>query len=263
MQYNVLYMSYILLYQLQKRIVGGTEASINEFPLMAGLVDKGTGSRFCGGSIITNTFILTAAHCLDDTTASDVRVAVGDHDMAGRVRTGYEQSIDALRFIIHNKWNTKRVVNDIAIIQLARKINFNQNVGPVCLPSSVVDLEGQTVTAMGWGLTKTFMENDRGMLRKVDLKVEDLLPCVKAYGHMINFHKPTQICSYGRNKDTCQGDSGGPLVWLDPQTNRLTQVGLVSFGAECGSTSPGVNTDVAVFMPWINSVLKSTIIAEL
>ncbi|KAF6207539.1 hypothetical protein GE061_015986 [Apolygus lucorum] len=240
----------------QKRIVGGTVAKQNEFIWMTGLVHKSTGSRFCGAAIISDDIILTAAHCLDNMQPRDIEVVVGDHDMKGRVRTKAEQKIAVRTLAQHERWDTKKLVNDIALVKLADKIKFSQDVGPVCLPSGRSSLVGSSITAMGWGLTQTLFERDRGLLRKVDLKVVDIPTCSASYGNTINTRQVTQLCTYGKNKDTCQGDSGGPLVWMDPETNRYTQVALVSYGKKCGSASPAVNTDVSAYMDWIRTNMR-------
>ncbi|KAF6215308.1 hypothetical protein GE061_010060 [Apolygus lucorum] len=133
------------------RIIGGRFYNKNEYPFLAAFtVDSNTGYFFlCGGTIITPNHVITAAHCTDDVIKSRQKpfVLLGDHDLsypspvvirvAGiQQHTGY----DHLR---------SDPTNDISILTLASSINFNKNIGPVCLPHPGLDVTGQTVRVVG------------------------------------------------------------------------------------------------------------------
>nr|QHB21574.1 venom S1 protease 3 [Platymeris rhadamanthus] len=239
------------------RIVGGREAGLHEYPFPVLIMFASNRFPFCGGSIITERHILTAAHCTDPFRDRVLAVAVGEHD----VRTSKETKATKIHIVKkiyqHEGYDDSGNVNDIAILEVDPKIEFNDKVGPVCIPTAQQNHADQYVKVMGWGLTKDKSERGQAspVLRKVNLRVIHPDVCKTIY--RINTSKLTQICTYNNLKDSCQGDSGGPLVRLNPETNMYEQVALVSYGRKCGSTDPAVNTDVAAFLPWIKKQIGS------
>ncbi|WP_368860282.1 trypsin-like serine protease, partial [Isoptericola croceus] len=115
---------------------------------------------------------------------------------------------------------------------------------------------GKYVKVAGWGLTKG--TGDDNVLREVDIQVISNAACKRSWRGLSA--RPIQMCAYTPGKDSCNGDSGGPLVHLDPETNRYTQVALVSYGPpDCGlSPRPSVNTDVFAYMHWILGIIDAT-----
>ncbi|KAF6215266.1 hypothetical protein GE061_010018 [Apolygus lucorum] len=71
---------------------------------------------------------------------------------------------------------------------------------------------------------------------------------------------PTQLCTQAHNKSTCHGDSGGPVIWLDPETNRYTVVGVVSFGPDCGDHRSSINADVSAHLSWIHRWIDASLL---
>ncbi|XP_014277234.3 LOW QUALITY PROTEIN: venom serine protease 34 [Halyomorpha halys] len=217
------------------RIVGGKETRKNEYPWMVSI------SSGCGGSIISPWHILTAAHCID----KNMTVSVGRHQLYND-KNAVHYTIS--KVIKHEAYDHQKVLNDIAILVTSTQIRFNQEVGPICLWKEKANLDGKYVKVMGWGLTKGTAKGDA--LREVDLKV---IP----WGNIQS--SGSQLCAHEESKDSCNGDSGGPLVYLDPETNRYTQVALVSYGVEdCGkSAAPSVNTNVPHYYNWIQKAISS------
>nr|ABZ89688.1 trypsin-like protease [Ranatra unicolor] len=246
------------------RIVGGREAFVNEFPYMVGLgymSPRGSAvSAFCGASIITPRHVLTAAHCTFQDHGEKLGVVVGEHDTSRRDETKHTKVYAISKIIEHEGWSLQTFQNDVAIVITEKEIEFNQYVGPVCLPSpNMPSLVGKHIRVTGWGNTKGNGEESERLL-KVRPKVIDLKFCKEKYPHKpIRMNPNTQLCTYSYRKDSCQGDSGGPVVWLDPETNRYTQVGVVSFGAGCATRIPGVNTDVSHFLGWIQKTVRESI----
>nr|AQM58401.1 venom s1 protease 23 [Pristhesancus plagipennis] len=240
------------------RIVGGKEARVNEFSFPVVIVRTDKKIAFCGGSVISAYHILTAAHCTYRLNKDvPLVVGVGEHDLGSAKETNATQFIPVESIILHPEFDAGSKLNDIAIMVLKKEIKFNNIVGPVCLPNKKIDLEEKFVKVMGWG--RLF---DRGIqskvLMKVNLKIVDFEQCAEFY-RKLRLEDQNQFCTYGHDKDTCSGDSGGPVVWLDPDTNRYTQVGLVSYGRGCASEDvPGVNTDVYYFIDWIKQTIKET-----
>nr|QHB21554.1 venom S1 protease 1 [Platymeris rhadamanthus] len=233
------------------RIVGGKEAGLNEYPFPALIMFASNRFPFCGGSIITERHILTAAHCTDPFRDRVLAVVVGEHDIRTTKETKATKMHIVRKIYQHEDYTDSGNLHDISILEVDPKIEFNDKVGPVCMPTAQLNHVDQFIKVMGWGLIKD--KSERGaaspVLRKVNLRVIDPDVCKTIY--RINTSKLTQICTYNNLKDSCQGDSGGPLVRLNPETNMYEQVALVSYGKKCGSTDPAVNTDVAAYLPWI------------
>ncbi|CAH1390285.1 unnamed protein product [Nezara viridula] len=239
------------------RIVGGREALVNEYPLMAGLVSAEDQLLFCGASIITTHHALTAVHCTIEYKGQKIFLAVGEHNLlSDKEKEAALYPID--RTIEHENYNDMTLANDIALVVVKRKIDFSQRIGPVCLPNKVLNLVNEHVKVLGWGLT-TDGGSQSSVLMKVNLKVIPTSECFKSHPIDIGSPKAKNVmCTYRDNKDSCEGDSGGPVIWLDPETNRFTLVGLVSHGRMCAGDSPAINVNVGFFLPWIQEKIAST-----
>ncbi|KAK5647781.1 hypothetical protein RI129_002673 [Pyrocoelia pectoralis] len=237
----------------QRRIVGGVPAGINEFPHMAGLVHLQKREISCGASIIASRYALSAAHCVLNETARTFGLLIGDHD----VNTGEDTASAALyiieELIRHPMYNLGSKENDISVIKTEKTIPFGGDIGPVCLPFrfSSVDFVEKTVLALGWGTTE-FTGPRAKELQKVNLTIVSNSKCQEELLNAKIFS--SVLCTYGDGKDACQYDSGGPLLWYDSDTNRLQQVGVISYGIGCGGGFPAVNTRVTSFLAWIISV---------
>ncbi|XP_046828197.1 venom serine protease-like [Vespa crabro] len=232
------------------RIVGGVETGVNEYPMMAGIVSFETYLLFCGATIISPNYVLTAAHCVKQYDSSNLGIIVGEHN----VRTGNETDVTRLhmveKIIIHPKYQTKR--NDIAVIKSQSKFEYSMKVGPACLPFYYMqrNFTNQVVTALGWGTT-SFGGPKSDVLMKVDLHVISTKQCNKKFPDVRN----NQLCTFDKGKDACQFDSGGPILWQNPRTNRVFDLGVISYGSTCADNSPGVNTKISDYLDFIR---KST-----
>uniref|UniRef100_A0AB38ZE62 Venom S1 protease 10 n=1 Tax=Ectomocoris sp. TaxID=3104572 RepID=A0AB38ZE62_9HEMI len=238
------------------RIIGGEEAGLHEYPLIAALVTPKLMIGFCGGSIITEYHVLTAAHCFPPMEGRELAVSVGEHDLNRKDETPYTQVIPIERVIMHAEYTRLGQHNDIALAVLKSRIEFNQQVGPACLPYQALDLEGKKVLVIGWGRT-TAKGSSSDILLKVELDVQPLSYCVKSYSYL-RTSPPRQLCTHTKDKDSCKGDSGGPLLYRDPATNRYVVVGIVSFGKSCASKHGGVWTDVFAYKEWIQQKIAET-----
>uniref|UniRef100_A0AB38ZET7 limulus clotting factor C n=1 Tax=Oncocephalus sp. TaxID=2944721 RepID=A0AB38ZET7_9HEMI len=236
-----------------RRIVGGKITEINEFPFMVLLKISRKKLRTCGASIISPDVVLTAAHCTFPFAGLKMYVGIGEHDVDRKDLAPFARDIEVDKVIDHPDYSDKTNTNDIALLILKESIKFNNAIGPVCLPNLQRDLQDVYATFPGWGNTRT-NGSSSPQLRKVHVKIIDLDVCKTIFN--IDTVKRNQLCTWAPNRDSCQGDSGGPLLWNDPETKRLTQVGLVSYGRECASTDAAVNTDVAAFMDWIRETLN-------
>ncbi|KAL1512636.1 hypothetical protein ABEB36_002198 [Hypothenemus hampei] len=229
------------------RIVGGQETMVNEYPFMAGLIDQ-NGRIFCGGTIISPHYLVTAAHCVDMKIPSDLFVLVGDHD----ITTGNDTSSSAVYRVknikIFEGYNKMNYEGDIAMLYTDR-ITFSDNVGPICLPFRYIlhTFQDQQVTVLGWGSFE-FSGPSSNTLQQVKLNVISNEECENDVEEMIIF---SEICTFTPEKDSCQFDSGGPLLWQNQTNKKLFLIGIISHGLGCAGNSPGINTRITSFLDWI------------
>ncbi|XP_050667832.1 venom serine protease 34-like isoform X2 [Leptidea sinapis] len=233
-----------------RRIVGGTDASPNEFPMMAGLVEyEGQASIICGGVIISNRYVLTAAHCLLDRNYNNLAIIVGEHDTSTGAETPGTRAYRLSQFLPHPMFNKNTYDYDIAILKTAQQMEFNEYVSAACLPFKFAnyDFANQKVIILGWGTL--FIGGPRpNVLQKVEVNVISQPSCQRSVRTLTS----RQMCTFTPGKDACQYDSGGPLLYTDPQTGLLFSTGLVSFGQSCASADqPGVNTRITNLLNWI------------
>ncbi|XP_065368114.1 trypsin-like [Calliphora vicina] len=230
---------------LEGRIVNGVNTTIQAHPYQVSL-QLNNGFHFCGGSIISEDIIITAAHCMQRYKPSEFKVRLGstEYDNGGKL-------VAVKGFKFHEGYNPKTMVNDVAVIKLAAPVRESANIRYVKL-SERTPATGTTAVVTGWG-AKCFLlcQTAPKVLQKVEVDIVDEQQCASSeykYGDQI---KETMLCAYAVKKDACQGDSGGPLV----ANNEL--VGVVSWGKGCAiSGYPGVYCDVAVVRSWIEKTVK-------
>ncbi|CAL4060273.1 unnamed protein product [Meganyctiphanes norvegica] len=233
------------------RIVGGTTAQVNEWPWQAALM-YGGNSQFCGGSLIADRYVLTAAHCTEGLRAGEVSVRLGDHRLSTTSESN-QLTRTVSQIINHPNYQAGAEINDIALLKLSSPVSFRTGVWPVCLPPKVPTYANKVATATGWGTTSSGGSSS-DVLREVDVRVWSNTECRRTqYGSSI---EDTMMCAGQTGKDSCQGDSGGPLVFKDGGNN-YDQIGVVSWGYGCGAqNAPGVYTRVNKYMDWIKTNTK-------
>lgn len=217
------------------RIIGGDDADIEQFPYQVALFyfDKFR----CGGSILNENFILTAAHCLHD-VKFDWHVSI----RAGSTKRSYGgQYVRASKIAIQDGFTMEKIRYDVGIVKLEKPLNLTNLVKPIELVDVGAEPKpGTTITLSGWGVTNERSNQAPELLRTTTVKVVNRWVCSVPY-LLINRITKEMICAAAMGKDTCQGDSGGPAV--DDQGK---QVGIVSFGNGCANVLfPGVYTNLA------------------
>uniref|UniRef100_A0A182J6S1 Peptidase S1 domain-containing protein n=1 Tax=Anopheles atroparvus TaxID=41427 RepID=A0A182J6S1_ANOAO len=223
------------------KIVGGTEAGVNEFSSMVGLLDPLTANVFCSGAIISARYVLTAAHCAKTIpSVSRVQALVGDHDYRNGLDTPYSAIYSIEQIITHERYNEQNRDNDIAILKTTTEMDFNRGVGPVCLPFA--HNGPVSIDIAGWGTT-SFGGPMSTVLRKTTLNVIPNGSCTAPY---VNADK---LCTFAVGRDSCQYDSGGPLYSRGSQ--RMYTVGIISYGSACAAATPSVSTRVTSHLSWI------------
>nr|AQM58439.1 venom s1 protease with cub domain 7 [Pristhesancus plagipennis] len=235
------------------RIINGREASPNEYPWIVALKAY-FGEAFinCGGSIVTQRHVLTAAHCLvnmyvdmAEVKPQDVIVYTGAHNL-NKLSPSVRQ-YKAEKIFVRPEF-IKQYTHDFAMVVVDSDIEFSQTVGPICLSPKRIAEINQKITILGWGKTQT--GNPSPVLMKAKTAVIDPRKC--------NDINPWEVCTRAKPSATCTGDSGGPLSWLDPETNRYTLMSLVSYGDPDCVSSPSVSTDIAFFYNWVQEKIKAT-----
>ncbi|XP_055610867.1 collagenase-like [Uranotaenia lowii] len=231
-------------YPNQSRIVNGQTAAAGQFPYQAQLkIQLPQGRALCGGSLISNQWVLTAGHCVEQASSFEVTLGAVDLDGTddGRV------VVTATEFIRHEKYNPLFATNDVAVIKLPQPVDFSEQIKPIALPSGKDSYNEFEAVVSGWGLQKNG-GTVAPKLQYATLKVISNSQCSKTYNPLVI--KKTTICAQGGNKESpCNGDSGGPLVLEKDQV----LIGVVSFGhiSGCERGLPGAFARVTEFSDWI------------
>ncbi|XP_070598215.1 cationic trypsin-3-like [Erythrolamprus reginae] len=223
------------------KIVGGYTCPKHSVPYQVSL---NAGKHFCGGTIINNQWIVSAAHCY----VSRMQVRLGEHSLTKNDDS--EQYIDAVKIIPHPKFSFRTMDNDIMLIKLAKPASLNSRVSALRLPSSCPST-GATCLVSGWGNTLSSGENYPDLLQCLKVPVLSQSECIAAYPGEITSN---MFCAgyLEGGKDSCQGDSGGPFV-----CNGELQ-GVVSWGDGCAEKgNPGVYTQVCKYISWIQKTISS------
>jgi len=241
------------------RIVGGTVTEVSEYPWQAGLVSTGGNRPWCGGTVIGDRWILTAAHCTES-SASSIQVLLGEHDISDATETTVVRK-NVKRIIDHPSYNTNTLDYDFALMELDTPIDFaaNSHIRPACLPTGSDSYAGFQAVVSGWGTTSSG-GSQSSKLREVTVDVLSNDQC-KASSYSNSDITARMMCAAvnGGGKDACQGDSGGPLVTAS-NGNGVTPgqnyelVGVVSWGVGCALANyPGVYARVTEALTWIDS----------
>ncbi|KAM7375580.1 hypothetical protein PAMA_014608 [Pampus argenteus] len=258
-----------------KRIVGGDDAEVASAPWQVMLYKRSPQELLCGASLISNEWILTAAHCIlyppwnKNFTTKDILVRLGKHNRA-KFEPATEKIVAIDEIIVHPKYNWKENLNrDIALLHMRRPITFTNEIHPVCLPSKKVAkllmTEGFKGRVTGWGnLKETWSPSARNLptvLQQIHLPIVDQDICRSSTSVRIT---DNMFCAGYKPEDTqrgdaCEGDSGGPFVMKYPAENRWYQMGIVSWGEGCDRNGKyGFYTHVFRMSRWMRKVIEKS-----
>ncbi|XP_026294570.2 trypsin 5G1-like [Frankliniella occidentalis] len=219
------------------RIVGGDTADIHDYPYQ--LSFRSYGSHFCGASIISKGFALTAGHCAASGVSPDTsRLVAG----SSTLDDGQEYGVVSIR--AHPYYDAMTIDYDVGVVEIkgAFQLSDTQRIVALAAAEDAVP-DGGVVTASGWGVSQENNWDLEQQLLAVKLHVVSQDGCARAYKDYGGV-TARMLCATDLGKDSCQGDSGGPLVTRVGEEVR--QVGIVSWGLGCARKGfPGVYTRVA------------------
>ncbi|CAL8072410.1 unnamed protein product [Orchesella dallaii] len=241
-------------------IVGGELANVGEYRMQVAFVRRKDNDLRCGGTLLNNKYVLTAAHCCVDRNGlviapEEFAILLGAFDITDLELTGIKE--DIRRITVHPLYDPESMANDVCVIELMNVVEIVSQKEPIlrttCLPPRRHNdpFVGSNLTVVGWGVTA-----ERGDISNELLKVQVTAlsneQCNEQYDGAITYE---MICAASPGKDSCQGDSGGPA--FKEVYGRYMQVGVVSFGHGCARPDfPGVYARVTVLNDWIRMIAR-------
>jgi len=271
-----------------QRIVGGEEADVGEWPW---IVVHSSGSRDdpvtdgsqqggCGGTLVADSWVITAAHCFYDLSGNQVvfadtmSVVIGEHTLAtdGNFLSDNDDNdskrlnLEIETMIIHESYNPVEQTHDIALLKLKEKVDLNIYT-PACLADAGKDWAGSTGWVYGWGDTKSEDESSN-TLRETSQLILTNAACEEGEGmadtngdgvetqvSMAGTISADMLCAEAEGKDSCQGDSGGPFTVDVEGQHHL--VGVVSWGFGCAKAGlPGVYSSISTQREWLDQKIN-------
>ncbi|XP_060984766.1 putative serine protease 42 [Dama dama] len=237
------------------KILGGQDSEEGKWPWQVSL--RVRDRHVCGASLVTEKWVLTAAHCM--LSRRQYSVMMGDRDLQGVV-SGLVVPVS--HFVIHPQFSTSGTIkNDIALLRLRYPVNFTGLIQPICIPEKTFRVQaGTRCWVTGWGRKQEFGPLVSEVLQEVDQYIMYYEECNGLLQKALQTNKDVAqegvICGYNSiGMDSCQGDSGGPLVCQFNTT--WVQVGIVSWGVGCGrNNTPGVYTETALYSNWLVAVVN-------
>ncbi|XP_076341051.1 transmembrane protease serine 9-like [Tachypleus tridentatus] len=242
------------------RVIGGRDSEPGEWCWQVALISA-QNQYLCGGALIGNQWVLTAAHCVSNLvkTRDYIYVRVGDFDLSRQVENPGAETHRVDTTYIHHNFNSQTLDNDIALLKLKIEARLNDDTCLVCLPArGVVGQSGKWCTVTGYGY-----RDEAGPIslkvREVEVPIVADQECtskINAVSEKVFILPASSFCAGGEKEhDACRGDGGGPLVCEADGYYELT--GLVSWGFGCGRKDvPGVYVNVSSFVGWINQIIS-------
>jgi len=241
-------------------IVNGSDASVCEWRWQVGIGfmrSNGTTKYFCGAMLISQDWILTAAHCVKRFSKHPTRISAIAGDFNRDVATEFKQRRNGSRLFVHPEYNSSSFKYDIALVQLQQPMDLTACVGSVCLPSQGKDVPvGTRCWITGWG--RTWTERQPRVLQEAEVTVITQADCEqKLEGASLGVDS-TSLCVEGVELGAggCRGDSGGPLV-CETSAGSWTAYGTTSWGPSDCDRGVGVWSRIHESIDWIEETMAN------
>ncbi|XP_020279733.1 venom prothrombin activator vestarin-D2 isoform X2 [Pseudomyrmex gracilis] len=260
------------------RIIGGRPTTPGKWPWQVAVLNR-YHEAFCGGTLVSPKWVLTAAHCI----RKRLFVRIGEYDLTVNEGTEIELRVESV--FIHPDYDVDTVDNDVALLRLPVNLTPSSSRGIACMPAPKQSLPTkQYCTIIGWGKSSVTSGFGTDQLHEVEVrdiklitkyertKFVHFVPIVSA-GHCKQVYQEYKITNnmfcagyHQGRKDSCAGDSGGPLLCKDPEKpdRPWTIFGITSFGEGCGKRGKfGIYVKIPNYVRWITRVIKQNTIKKI
>lgn len=248
------------------RIVGGAAATPGQWPSLVAIYSRSSGRsarQFCGGTVIDKEWVLTAAHCAAamkrEPASTAFFIREGTNNLNGQ--SGRDVAINANQIIIHNQYDPRLTLNDVALLKLSGQTSAPRQKLASRSDGATALSPGRNSTVAGFGVTAS-NGSTSALLLQVDVPIVAHDECRKVYGS--DRITDAAFCAGlpEGGKDSCQGDSGGPL-FIPHSNGEQMQLGVVSWGKGCAlARYPGVYASVGQFQEWIKSRAQGAVFSD-
>ncbi|XP_077300248.1 phenoloxidase-activating factor 3-like [Arctopsyche grandis] len=260
-------------------IAYGKNAEIGQFPWMTvlGYNVNGTIHYFCGGTLISDKYILTAAHCTKVGSHIPTIARLGEWNISSDVdcvglkgRDLYCATpvvdVEIEHIISHDGFGDSTLPsfqNDIALLRLKNEVKYTEFISSICLGPDIYQFSGTRYIISGWGLTEKNPDILSPVLQFTEISYYDFNTCDNIAPGQYRPLAKTQFCAGGDAETSCKGDSGGPLTYVYPLDGRIFQKEIISLSTSLGDSlecetegRPNIFTEVSAYILWILDNIK-------